>query len=93
MEKKPSTFSSWGLTYLTPPLLVRSKLKSEHNLDVKFVQLDITDLKSIEAAKATIEKAEGKLDVLVNNAGMYTSPRHSNDYVHFDETEDFRHRI
>ena len=69
------------LTYPTPLLLVRSKLKSEHNLDVKFVQLDITDLKSIEAAKATIEKAEGKLDVLVNNAGMYTPPWYSNDYI------------
>ncbi|KIK62805.1 hypothetical protein GYMLUDRAFT_197906 [Collybiopsis luxurians FD-317 M1] len=48
----------------------QQKLKQEHNLQVKFVQLDITDLKSVQAAKDTIEKAEGKLDVLVNNAGI-----------------------
>jgi NAD(P)-dependent dehydrogenase (short-subunit alcohol dehydrogenase family) len=48
----------------------RAKLKSEDGLDVKFVQLDITDIKSVEAAAATIEKAEGKLDVLINNAGI-----------------------
>jgi NAD(P)-dependent dehydrogenase (short-subunit alcohol dehydrogenase family) len=36
---------------------------------VKYVQLDITDIKSVHKAKEIIEKAEGKLDVLVNNAG------------------------
>ena len=34
--------------------------------------LDITDVKTIASAKETIEKAEGKLDVLVNNAGQYS---------------------
>ncbi|KAL0573537.1 hypothetical protein V5O48_008423 [Marasmius crinis-equi] len=47
----------------------QEKLKKEHNLDVKFVQLDVEDLKSIEAARDVIEKSEGRLDVLVNNAG------------------------
>jgi len=47
----------------------RAKLKSEDNLDVKYVQLDITDVNSVQAAKKVIESAEGKLDVLVNNAG------------------------
>ncbi|KAL0574488.1 hypothetical protein V5O48_007463 [Marasmius crinis-equi] len=47
----------------------QEKLKKEHSLDVKFVQLDVEDLKSIEAARDVIEKAEGRLDVLVNNAG------------------------
>ncbi|PPQ89976.1 hypothetical protein CVT25_009616 [Psilocybe cyanescens] len=37
---------------------------------VKSVQLDVTQISSIEAAKEKIEKAEGKLDVLVNNAGI-----------------------
>ncbi|KAF7308991.1 hypothetical protein MKEN_01100000 [Mycena kentingensis (nom. inval.)] len=36
----------------------------------KFVQLDITDIKSVEAAAAKIKSAEGRLDVLVNNAGI-----------------------
>ncbi|KAG5641608.1 hypothetical protein DXG03_004645 [Asterophora parasitica] len=39
-------------------------------LHVKFVQLDVTDITSVVAAKDTIEKAEGRLDVLVNNAGI-----------------------
>ncbi|KAG6823423.1 hypothetical protein H0H92_010273 [Tricholoma furcatifolium] len=46
-----------------------SQLKDE-GLNVKLVQLDITDIKSVVAAKDTIEKAEGRLDVLVNNAGV-----------------------
>ncbi|KAF9264363.1 NAD(P)-binding protein [Marasmius fiardii PR-910] len=49
----------------------QAKLHSDHKLDnVKFVLLDITDLSSVQKAKATIEKEEdGKLDVLVHNAG------------------------
>ncbi|KAF9464197.1 hypothetical protein BDZ94DRAFT_524513 [Collybia nuda] len=47
----------------------QAKLKAE-GLDVKFIQLDITDVESIVAAKSLIEKAEGRLDVLVNNAGV-----------------------
>ncbi|KAG6820124.1 hypothetical protein H0H93_005130 [Arthromyces matolae] len=39
-------------------------------LNVKLVQLDVTDIKSVVAAKDVIEKAEGHLDVLVNNAGV-----------------------
>ncbi|KAF7326042.1 hypothetical protein MKEN_00455100 [Mycena kentingensis (nom. inval.)] len=38
--------------------------------NVKFVQLDVTDIKSVEAAAAKIKSAEGRLDVLVNNAGI-----------------------
>lgn len=37
--------------------------------NVKFVLLDVTDTKTIASAYEVIEKAEGKLDVLVNNAG------------------------
>ncbi|KAG7443555.1 NAD(P)-binding protein [Guyanagaster necrorhizus] len=48
----------------------QAKLKKDYNLDVKFVQLDITDEASVKAAKETIEKAEGRLDTLVNNAGI-----------------------
>ncbi|KAF7290814.1 hypothetical protein MIND_01322500 [Mycena indigotica] len=47
-----------------------AKIKKEKNLDVKFVQLDVTDVSSIEAAVASIKKNEGRLDVLVNNAGV-----------------------
>ncbi|KAJ7117978.1 hypothetical protein C8R43DRAFT_1036577 [Mycena crocata] len=47
-----------------------AKIKKEKGLDVKFVQLDITDIASVNAAVAKIEKDEGRLDVLVNNAGV-----------------------
>ncbi|KAJ7086230.1 hypothetical protein C8R44DRAFT_555271, partial [Mycena epipterygia] len=46
-----------------------AKIKKEKNLDVKFVQLDVTDIASVEAAATKIEKVEGRLNVLVNNAG------------------------
>lgn len=37
--------------------------------DARFVQLDVTDQTSVEAAAAWIESEHGHLDVLVNNAG------------------------
>ncbi|KAF8140889.1 hypothetical protein K438DRAFT_1879124 [Mycena galopus ATCC 62051] len=47
-----------------------ARIKKEKNLDVKFVQLDVTDIASVEAAVAKIQKEENRLDVLVNNAGI-----------------------
>ena len=43
-------------------------------LGAKFVQLDVTDDASVDAAAARILAAEGHLDVLVNNAGI-TGPQ------------------
>jgi NAD(P)-dependent dehydrogenase (short-subunit alcohol dehydrogenase family) len=39
-------------------------------LDARFVPLDVTDDASVAAALAEIGSAEGRLDVLVNNAGV-----------------------
>ena len=39
-------------------------------LNAKFVQLDVTDDASVLSALAAIDAAEGRLDVLVNNAGI-----------------------
>ncbi len=39
-------------------------------LGARFVQLDVTDQASVDAAAKTIREAEGHLDVLVNNAGV-----------------------
>jgi NAD(P)-dependent dehydrogenase (short-subunit alcohol dehydrogenase family) len=46
-----------------------AKLAAEGG-DVHFVQLDVTDEESIARAAARIEAEYGKLDVLVNNAGI-----------------------
>lgn len=40
------------------------------SIGARFVQLDVTDDESVAAALAAIEEAEGRLDVLVNNAGI-----------------------
>ncbi len=42
-------------------------------LGCQFVQLDVTDDSSVEAALGVIAKNEGHLDVLVNNAGISTT--------------------
>ena len=39
-------------------------------LGARFVQLDVTDEDSVESAAAFVEKDAGRLDVLVNNAGI-----------------------
>lgn len=44
--------------------------KSADALGAKFVQLDVTDLESINGAVAEITNNEGHLDVLINNAGI-----------------------
>jgi len=46
------------------------KVASELPGDVRTVQLDVLDEESVAAAAATIEQACGRLDVLVNNAGV-----------------------
>ncbi|MET8123334.1 SDR family NAD(P)-dependent oxidoreductase [Micromonospora sp. NPDC005189] len=44
--------------------------KAAAELGARFVQLDVTDDASVNDALATIDSAEGRLDVLVNNAGI-----------------------
>lgn len=47
--------------------------KAAAALGAQFVQLDVTDDASVSSALATIDSAEGRLDVLVNNAGILGS--------------------
>lgn len=47
--------------------------KAAAEIGARFVQLDATDDASVAAALATVEKDEGHLDVLVNNAGTIGS--------------------
>ncbi|MBX7268781.1 SDR family NAD(P)-dependent oxidoreductase [Micromonospora sp. Llam7] len=42
-------------------------------LGARFVQLDVTDDASVSDALATIDSTEGRLDVLVNNAGILSA--------------------
>jgi NAD(P)-dependent dehydrogenase (short-subunit alcohol dehydrogenase family) len=44
--------------------------KAAADIGARFVQLDVTDDASVAAAMTTIDDAEGRLDVLVNNAGI-----------------------
>jgi NAD(P)-dependent dehydrogenase (short-subunit alcohol dehydrogenase family) len=43
---------------------------SGEGLDARFVRLDVTDLATIEAAAAYIDAEFGRLDILINNAGI-----------------------
>ncbi|KAL1746167.1 hypothetical protein HDZ31DRAFT_34734 [Schizophyllum fasciatum] len=52
---------------------------SAQGVTVKLVQLDVTDAQSLAAASKTIEEAESRLDVLVNNAGMHFKPQSALD--------------
>jgi NAD(P)-dependent dehydrogenase (short-subunit alcohol dehydrogenase family) len=44
--------------------------KAAAALGARFVQLDVTDDASVSSALATVDAAEGRLDVLVHNAGV-----------------------
>ncbi|KAJ6608271.1 hypothetical protein B0H10DRAFT_2194446 [Mycena sp. CBHHK59/15] len=47
-----------------------AKIRKEKNLEVKHVQLEVTDIRSVQAAVAKISEDEGHLNVLVDNAGV-----------------------
>lgn len=44
--------------------------RAAESIGARWVQLDVTDDDSVRAALATIDAAEGRLDVLVHNAGV-----------------------
>jgi NAD(P)-dependent dehydrogenase (short-subunit alcohol dehydrogenase family) len=46
----------------------------EGGLDVGFFPLDVTDADSVRALAAHLEREAGRLDVLVNNAGVFLDP-------------------
>jgi NAD(P)-dependent dehydrogenase (short-subunit alcohol dehydrogenase family) len=46
---------------------------TNERLDVRFVELDVTRMETISATAGCIESDFGKLDVLVNNAGITES--------------------
>lgn len=46
------------------------QLKTEGYLNLKAIQIDVTDLNSIVEARNKIEQEAGHLDILINNAGI-----------------------
>lgn len=49
---------------------VRKDSGSDHN--VHYLKMDLTDIDSIKKAVSTVLEKEGRIDVLINNAGMHT---------------------
>ena len=54
--------------------------------DVRFVQLDVTDTESVMSARQTVESATGRLDVLINNAGVASGPGGASHAVPIEES-------
>jgi NAD(P)-dependent dehydrogenase (short-subunit alcohol dehydrogenase family) len=52
------------------------KLRAEE-IDAAVVQIDVTDQASIDAGAASIDQAYGKLDILINNAGISAQGGHA----------------
>ena len=50
--------------------IIIEELKNDGTEGIKAIQLDVTDPASILAARNFIEKDNGKLDILINNAGI-----------------------
>lgn len=40
------------------------------HLDLRFLQIDLQNLKSVKAAAAAFSQREPRLDILINNAGV-----------------------
>ncbi|MGE5857824.1 MAG: SDR family NAD(P)-dependent oxidoreductase, partial [Solirubrobacterales bacterium] len=48
--------------------------------EIEPIRLDVTDQATIDAARERIESDPGRLDALVNNAGVYGDPTGAADY-------------
>lgn len=63
--------------------------KAAAELGVAFVQLDVTAEDSVAAAAAELERLEGRLDVLINNAGISGPAKEVGALTASDATEVF----
>lgn len=53
---------------------------SKDGLNIHYHALDVTDADSVDRLKQYIEKTYGRLDVLVNNAGIFCEPMDEHDF-------------
>jgi NAD(P)-dependent dehydrogenase (short-subunit alcohol dehydrogenase family) len=58
----------------------RDPSKVEETDSIRAVQLDVTDQATVDSARERIESDPGRLDALVNNAGVYGEPIGVADY-------------
>jgi len=68
-------------------------LAAADELGVAFVQLDVTDEESVAAAAAEMEQREGRLDVLVNNAGISGTRKEAAEITGADASEAFETNV
>ena len=57
------------------------KTLADDGLTVAFFALDVTDEQSVAALAAHLTDAYGRLDVLVNNAGVFPDPKTDNSFL------------
>tara|TARA_R110000868_G_scaffold111773_1_gene301534 strand:- start:35248 stop:35985 length:738 start_codon:yes stop_codon:yes gene_type:complete len=67
---KKGLFVYLGTRNLEKGELVVTELNENGFQNIKAIQIDVTKLDTIVAAKNTIEAEQGKLDLLINNAGI-----------------------
>ncbi|WP_407572602.1 SDR family NAD(P)-dependent oxidoreductase [Deinococcus altitudinis] len=67
--------------------------KAAEHLGARFVQLDVTDDASVARAAQDIEGHEGRLDVLINNAGISGAHREAAQLTGADATEVFNTNV
>lgn len=60
-----------------------SKLAGK-GMDVSFQQLDVTDSEDVNRVAAFVEKEFGRLDILINNAGIAIDDQHNSTDVDLD---------
>lgn len=67
--------------------LAEEKLRKQNLINCSCIQIDVSDQKSIDRVKTEIEKKDGHLDVLINNAGILGRIPTPNDPLNIDDVQ------